>query len=378
LFAHIFIYRLKCLLRDRETIFWTALFPLILGTLFYMAFSNLNNNELFQPINIAVVNDSQYQMNESFKQALNKASAGEQRLFNATVTSKDQADKMLSDNLIDGYIVVEEPIKLVVAKSGINQNIIKSFIDNYMQTVSAVKSILAENPSAMPTLLQSIENRENFFNDVPISKAAPDNTLNYFYTLIAMACFYGGFIGMREVTDIQANISPVAARVNIAPVNKMKAFLYSSAASFLIHFFEMLILLAYLIFVLRIDFGNKTAYGLLATFIGSIAGLSFGAFISALVKKSEGVKVALLITVTMTCSFLSGMMYQNMKYIVARNAPVLSWLNPLNLLTDAFYSLYYYDTFARYVLNIAALSIFSIAFCSGTYIIIRRRKYASI
>jgi ABC-2 type transport system permease protein len=33
MFAHIFIYRLKCLLRDKETIFWTLLFPLLFGLL---------------------------------------------------------------------------------------------------------------------------------------------------------------------------------------------------------------------------------------------------------------------------------------------------------------------------------------------------------
>lgn len=80
----------------------------------------------------------------------------------------------------------------------------------------------------------------------------------------------------------------------------------------------------------------------------------------------------------MTGSFLAGMMYQNMKYIVSQNVPLLSYLNPVNLLTDAFYSLYYYDSLDRYFLNIAILSIFAIIFCAGTYLIVRRRKYASL
>ena len=51
--------------------------------------------------------------------------------------------KMLKNNKIDGYIVAERPIKLVVNKSGLNQSIIKSFADNYMHTVSATENILA-------------------------------------------------------------------------------------------------------------------------------------------------------------------------------------------------------------------------------------------
>ncbi len=378
MFVHIFTYRLRCLLRDRETLFWTALFPLILATLFSMAFSNLNSAEVFQPINIAVVDNSQYQRNENFKMALEAASEGEERLFNLTLASKEESDKLLDGNKIAGYIEAGSPMKLVVGKSGINQNIIRSFLDNYMQTVSAVESIISGDPAKLKSLTGDLGKRETYVREVSGTNAEPNYILSYFYTLIAMACFYGGFLGMREVSDIQADISPVAARVNIAPVHKMKAFLYSTCASLSIHFASMLVLLAYMRFALGIDFGAKTGYVLLTALVGSISGISFGTFISVFARKSEGMKIAVLIGVTMTCSFLAGMMYQEMKYIIAQKVPLMAWLNPLNLLTDAFYSLYYYDSFSRYLLNIGVLSVFAVAFCAVTYLMIRRRKYASL
>lgn len=183
---------------------------------------------------------------------------------------------------------------------------------------------------------------------------------------------------MQEINDIQANISSVAARVNNAPVHKMKAFLSSAAASLLVQFSEILILLFYITVVLKVDFGSRTAYVFLTAFLGSVSGLAFGTFISALVKKSEGVKVGILVSVTMFCSFLAGMMQQSIKYSISRNAPVISWINPLNLLTDAFYCLYYLDSMSRYILNMAATLAFILLFCSVTYFIIRRRKYASL
>lgn len=378
MFVHIFTYRLKCLLRDRETVFWTLMFPIILAVFFNMALSNVNKGEVFQVINIAVVDNEQYRDDISFKTAMEEVSRGEDRLFNLTVTSEQNAERRLDDNSITGYIVVETPLKLVVKKSGINQSIIKSFMDNYIQTVSAVESILTENPAARQELFASITDRRQYVREVSGTSAEPDNILNYFYSLIAMACLYGGFFGMREITDIQADISPLAARMNTAPVHKLKAFIYSVCASFLIHIAEMLALLVFLRFVLRVDFGSKTGYVLLTTVVGSAAGIAFGAFISAIVKKSENMKVGIIISISMTGSFLAGMMYQGMKYIVAKNIPILSWLNPINLLTDAFYCLYYYDGFSRYFLNILALLIFIVVFCSGIYFIIRRRKYASL
>lgn len=386
MFAHIFRYRLRCLLRDKETFFWTLLFPLLLALFFHLAFSNISKAEVFKPIDIAVVDDANYQNHHSFKRALEEVSQGDDRLFNLATASRGRCDQLLDNNSIDGYILVEnieninaeKPIRLVVKRSGFNQNIIKSFIDSYLQTESAVKTIIQVNPTKQQQLLNSLDERKQYLTEVSASRAEPDNILNYFYTLIAMVCFYGSFLGMREITDIQADISALAARVNTAPVHKLKAFLSSMSASLLIHLTEMLLLLIFLRFVHQVDFGSRTGLVLLTTVIGSLAGVSFGAFISALVKKSEGVKIAVLLGVIMTGCFLAGMMYQNMKYIVSQKAPLLSYLNPVNLLTDAFYCLYYYDSLSRYALNMGILCIFTIFFCLATYSIIRRRRYASL
>jgi len=355
------------------------MFPLILATFFNMAFSNLNSNETFHPIDIAVVNDTGYQQNKDFKPVLEEVSKGSDRTFNLTAVTGQEADKLLNDGKIKGYITVGSEIRLTVSDSGLDQNIIKSFLDSYQKTSSTTKSIISQNPASVQSgLLDDLKNRKEYTREVSGNSAEPNNVLNYFYSLIAMACLYGGFFGMKEVTDIQANISQRAARVNIAPVHKLKIFLVSMSASLLVNFTELLILLAYLRFGLNIDFGAKTGLVLLTTFVGSVIGVSFGAFISALVTKGEGIKVAIMLAVSMTGSFLAGMMYQDMKYIVAQNVPILSYLNPVNLLTDAFYSLYYYDTLNRYALNMGILGGFIFVFCAVSYLIIRRQKYAGL
>jgi ABC-2 type transport system permease protein len=97
-----------------------------------------------------------------------------------------------------------------------------------------------------------------------------------------------------------------------------------------------------------------------------------------LVKKNEGLKIAILIAVSNIGSFLAGMMYVNMKYIIAKNLPLLSYLNPATLITDGFYSLYYYNTHQRFFVNISILAVLSIIFSLITYFIIRRQRYASL
>ena len=77
-------------------------------------------------------------------------------------------------------------------------------------------------------------------------------------------------------------------------------------------------------------------------------------------------------------SFLAGMMGITMKYTVDKNIPILNKLNPVNMITDGLYSLYYYSTNNRYFFNILSLVIFSVIFTLFSYILLRRQRYVSI
>ena len=383
MFSHVFVNRLKCLLRDRTMLFWTLLFPLLLATLFNLAFSKLQDHEIFETIPLGVVQNDAYAADKIFQNtlsALSEKDAEETPLFELKLTkTKEEADGLLKEGKISGYIVVEDKIRMVVRQSGLNQTIIKAFVDEYQQHGSVFSDIIKENPQAIGNgLLQSISQQKNFIREGSSGDAAPNTFLNYFYTLIAMSCLYGGFFGVREIQDIQADLSAIAARTNLAPVSKLKMFFYRSLAAATIHFAEILILLAYLRFGLGIDFGAKVGMILLTCFIGSLTGVSFGLFVGAVVKKSDTVKTAILTAGTMTLCFLAGMMFQDMKYIVSTKAPVLAYINPANLLTDAFYALYYYDTYTRFFVNISLLVVFTIVFSITGFLIVRRQKYASI
>lgn len=379
MFTHIFINRLKVLLRDRSLIFWTLAFPIILGTFFNLALGNINSGEDFKSIKVAVVENEEYKKDEGFKETLKQVTQGEDPLLDLTmVTNESEGKALLNESKVDGIIVIKDSIELIVLKSGINQNIVRNFLDSYQQTISSANHILSENPKAAYEFFDNVESREAYIKEVSLTSQEPDNVLNYFYTLIAMACFYASIFGNDEITKIQANLSPLAARINIAPVHKFKTLLASMSASFLISFLELLALLAFTIFILGVDYGTKTGLVVFTILIGSIAGVSFGALISATVKKDENLKIGILMGVTMTGSFLAGMMYQDMKYIISKYVPVLSYLNPVNLLTDALYSLYYYDTLTRYTINMVCLIVFIMLSWLVTYILIRRRKYASI
>lgn len=382
MFVHIFLNRLKCLVRDRQMLFWTLLYPLLLAALFGMAFSNLGNADNFTSIPIAVVNNAQYQDSAGFQSALqlvsDENSASTNKLFHIRLESKEEADADLQNNNIKGYILLDNGTNLIVKESDIAQSIIKQFLDTYLQTASAYQTIVQANPAAAAHL--AAPSSQSYISELAPGDRFPTATESFisFYGLIGMTCLFGGFWGRKQISDNQADLTPQGARVNMAPIHKLKSLGYSLLAAILIQFIALMALLAFLAFVIGIDFGNQTGNILLTCLAGSMVGVAFGALIGAATKKNDHVKTILLISVSMLCSFLTGMMAANVKSAILQNAPILAYLNPANVISDAFYSLYYYSSPDRFYLSIAILFGMAGIFYLIVYLITRRQRYASI
>lgn len=379
MFKHIFINRLKVLLRTKSAIFWTLVFPIILATFFNLAFGNIAEEEKFEPFNIAIIQNENYEKEVNFKAVVETLSAdSDDKMFNVKyVSNKEQANKLLDDNEIKGYLEVDlqNKIGITVKENGAVQTILKSVVDNYYQTYSMIENIAQINPQVLTSDFMSEFDNNNFEDK---SSKNMNYVVVYFYTLIGMTCLYGGSFGINAINEVEANLSKRAGRLSVAPIHKLKTLIASLLAGFIIQYAEVLILLAYLMFALGIDFGNQTSYIILLTLFGSLAGITMGMLIGACNRKSENTKTGILISYTMVCSFLAGMMILDMKYIIAKNAPILAKINPVAMITDGLYSLYYYDTLERYFFNIVSLIIFSVVMVLASYYFIRRKKYDSI
>ncbi len=387
---HVFSYRLRAMVRNREQVFWTLLYPLVMATLFFFAFGHLTvEHEQFSPIPTAVVDSEAFRRDAAFQQVLAGISQpGENQLLGLVIVPQAEAEALLAADEVDGIISVEESICLTVKplrraqtdklQTLLNQSILKSFLDEYAVSKHTVTRILAHNPGAKQQLLAELGVRHGYTRQIAYSDAEPNTMLNYFFSLIAMTCLYGSFWGLRNTNDIQADISDLGARRSVAPTHKLQIVVSEAAAALVVSFGEILLLLAYLSLVLGINLGNQGGYILLTCLVGCITGVAFGTSVGTFFRKNEGLKVAILVAVTNLLSFLAGLMYVNMRDIIARKAPLLSYINPATLITDAFYSLYVYANHRRFFINIGSLSVIAVILCAASFFRLRREKYASL
>lgn len=371
MFTNLYKYNFKMLLRDKSTVFWTVFWSMILATFYFLCFSNLLDGETFEKIDIAIVESKS--ISEDFYTAID-----ESNMFVVKKTDENEAKELLSTGKVKAYLRYNNELELIVNKSGMDESIVKIFTDTYSQNCNTIKNLITYNPNILTNgFLSDLSFNNSYIDDINIG-----NTTNviviFYYSLIAMTCLLSSTLGSQVVTRIQANQSCVAARINIAPTHKFKSFLASMCASMTFHMISILLTLIYLIYFLKIEFGNSMGYILLICLAGSFTGFAFGAFVSAVVVKNEAVKITINLTCTLFGCFLSGLMAVDIKYIVQSKLPIVAYINPANLITDGLYALYYYTTLDRYFTNVIILFLLGVIFSILTYLVLRRQKYANI
>ncbi len=389
MFWHNLKYSLKILFRNKALLFWTFIFPIILGTFFKLAFSNIENSEELKTIDIAVIDSDNYQNNVIFKDALLELSK-EPKLFNLKVTDLNNAKKMLEDNKISGYLTFEQgTVDITINRNGINETIIKYVVDE-IQSESVIindlvnRALSEENNKDKPINYEKIYqealsiSQDNAIKLNNISNSNLSYTMIEYYTLIAMSALYGALISMFIINKTNPTTDSVGKRVSVSSISKSSLIISGLLASYVVQLIGLATLFGYTIFALKVDYGSKILPVIFLGMIASFAGLSLGTFIASMLKTNENTKTGILISLTMLFCFLSGMMGITMKYIIDKYVPIINKINPASMITDGLYSLYYYNTLDRYYFNIISLIIFSLVLILISLNRLRRQKYDSI
>ena len=376
MFFHNFKYSLKNAFRQKEFLFWILAFPIILGTFFYVAFNSMYEKEsMFNKIPVAIVENTE---NTAFKEVIKELSSGEDAMFDSKFTDSQTALDMLKTNDISGIINVDSELSLTVSNDGIKQTIIKSFLDQYQIRESIITDTVNNNPQNLQSVIDAMSQEINCNESLSLSNGNMDTYIQYFYNLIAMAAFFGSISGLYIAINNQGNLSAIAARKCISPTNKLTSITASLLASFVAQVVCVSIGITYILFILKVDMGDKIPMVYLSGAVGSLTGVTMGFFIGSFGRLNQNVKMAISMSVTMLSFFLSGLMIGNMKSVIEMYVPIVNRINPAALISDLFYCLNIYNDYRRYTEKFVTLLILSVVFTIGGFLLTRRKKYASL
>lgn len=376
MFLRTYVYSLLCSVRQKYQLFWCIAFPILLGTLFKVSFGDVNETQyMFHQIPVAYVECDEAQ--EEFESLL-KQLESEEELIELKKVEEKEAEELLRNDEVKGIFKNGAEIVLVVKEEGIDTSILKSIQEQYEQIVTAFTNIAKEHPEKLEVAAEEIDKQWNYLKEGNVADGDMDMMKDYFYALIAMNCLYGCFSGLSCAVAFKANLSALAARRVVASTNRFAILLPEVLAKITSQFICSIIGAAYLQYALGINLGEETGRIVLIILAGSAIGVMNGVFIGSIGKLKEKVKEGICIGVTMVGCFLAGLMVGNMYQIVEEYAPIINRINPAALIVKAFYSLNIYDTYTRY--NQCMITLFGLVvfLCIGSYLLVRRERYASI
>lgn len=343
------IYQGKNIFRDWSFFFWNLLYPIILVTFFYTAFSGIGNGKI-ENINVGI------EKGNPIEYVLETVD-----IVNVIKISQDEVEESLKDKEIDGFI--DKDLNILVNSSGINQTIIKEIVEQTKQ---------------MNALNKPIENYEFTVDYIEGKDQKSNGLLIIFYSLIAMVSTYGVFAGIETVVLVQANLTNIGARINLTPLKKKNFLLAGVIVALGFNLMSNGALLLFLKFALKMDLFTELKYSLIFIVLGNLFGVALGIFIGASNKQSPSTKTMISIGITLFLSFLSGMMSTDIKNILDKHVPILGKINPIAIVSNNLYRINLLENTKGVGMGIFMLALYSVVLIMASYVFLRRRNYDSI
>lgn len=390
---NVFKGALTVLTRKRELFVWSLAFPIILSTMFMFMFSNLDDATAFDPVPTAVVADSAYE-GSAFADVIDElGAAGDDQLLDVrSYATADEARAALFAGDVQGVISLDAegtPLLVVSPNSGglgveqIGRTILNTVVDTYVRNADLIAGIAKDNPLALadPSRIEDALAHGDATVQVSLTHAAPVQSVRYYYALLGMAALFCGQVGMLAICETQPNLSALGARRALGATSRGKTLTATLAASWLISFVCLLVAFLYMRFAVGIDFSGREGLCVAAIAVAALLSTALGTLLGSLPKVSLGVKAGLLTALTCFLSLFAGLYGEPCMELadsITRNYPVLASINPAKVVTDLFYSLYYYDSLVPFTQKAGILLAMSAVLFAVSALFIRRQRYASL
>lgn len=379
MFWHIYKYRVKSLLKTKMSVFWAFIYPILLGTLFFVTFGNSINKNSIETIDVAIVKETESEKNDSFVEMMEEVEFEDgKRIFNILNLDLKSAEEQLEDESIVGIVRLGDEITLEMGKGGLGASILKEFADEYTRSFELIEDAATIDYTRIQDVIDVNENRKEYVEEVSLGGEKIDTEAQYFYALIGMACLFGSFIGMVLGKDIQAVNSPIGARKTVSGTKRLTLMMGDLAAAVSIHFVGLLLVVTYLKYILKIPVFSQPLPCIAVVFLGCVMGVELGQFASCVAKGSEGMTIAISLAISLGSSALSGLMSPDLKRLMDRVAPIVSRLNPSSAIADCFYSLSIYSDYTRFAKSLTILAVEAVVLVVLSFFAVRRNKYVSV
>lgn len=380
----------RSLLLTPSAIIWTLVFPVILATVFNFMFEPLRAKESVEAVDVAVVDDESWDLSP-FSSAIESIASEEEPLITVrSAPSKERARQLVDDAEVDGAFLVDaegEPL-LILAPAGshtgsdssydVNRAILEAIITSYVQNRSLITRTAQSNPAALldAGAVERALSQTVGVDEVSLTHAQPDATIRFYYALLGMASIFAAQLALSCIWTLQPTASAAGARRAVSGTSRMRLLIPTIAGCWTVATLFLGIAFGYICLTANIDFAGRIPICLAGIAVASLLSCSIGALVGSLPgRMGMDSRTGLLTAFTCLLSLFAGLYGQPTMELadsIATSFPASTWINPVCLIRDLFYSAYYYDTLDPFALRAAAGAAFALLFLAISNGLMRR------
>ncbi|RYM92309.1 multidrug ABC transporter permease [Bifidobacterium animalis subsp. lactis] len=419
-----FLNTMRVNLREKSSVFWLFCFPIILSTMFMGMFGNIGEVYEIHTMRFAVVADANFcratnarQMlhamqrnplrNEGCGNAMEGAApdtaSGQvgselRNLLELQAVSNVKEAKGLinADHGVRGYINATEDglLNLTISRASVasvnddtgnsgfsaSLNILHGAVGMFNRRAITVTELLNTDSGVFrdATFTNEMGDTPTFTKVVSPTHFKPTESVRFYYALLAMTALMSMTFATTTVCATQANLSALGMRRSLAPLSKFNQLMGGFLASWLCASVSMVVATLYVHFVCKVDFGGRWPVLVLALLPASLTANALGTLIGSLPKLTSGVKIGITTALSCVLSIFSGLYgtgAMNLSDWTQRNAPGFAIVNPTQQITNLFYDLLHYDSYAPSLRTSGILLAMTVLALTLSTIFLRRQRY---
>lgn len=246
------------------------------------------------------------------------------------------------------------------ASYDVNRAILESVVTSYLQSEALIEELATHDPVALsdPTTIENALGLSVSVREVSLTHAQPDSMVRFYYALLGMASIFAAQLAGESVWHLQPTSSAAGARRAVSGTSRMRLPIPTIGACWAVSTTFLAIAFGYICLTAHIDFSGREGLCLVGIAASSLLSCGIGALVGALPgRMGSDSRRGILTALTCLLSLFAGLYGEptmELADTVAHVFPAATWLNPVCLIRDLFYTVYYYDTLVPFSLRLAA------------------------
>lgn len=246
------------------------------------------------------------------------------------------------------------------ASYDVNRAILESVATSYLQSEALIEELATHDPVALsdPTTIENALGLGVSVREVSLTHAQPDSMVRFYYALLGMASIFAAQLAGESVWHLQPTSSAAGARRTVSSTSRMRLLIPTIGACWAVSTTFLAIAFGYICLTAHIDFSGREGLCLVGIAAASLLSCGIGALVGALPgRMGSDSRRGILMALTCLLSLFAGLYGEptmELADTIAQALPAATWLNPVCLIRDLFYTVYYYDTLVPFSLRLAA------------------------